>query len=170
MAYLVWITGLSGSGKTTIATEVYTRLKQKHPNIVHLDGDKFREILGNDKGHNIEHRLENARRISRMCLFLVSQDINVICSTISLFDEVHKHNRNNFSKYLEVFLHCDLNELERRDQKGLYSGSKIGKTDIVGVDLPYDKPHEAELSLVNNKPEDKIVNINKILQYLEEVT
>ena len=74
---LLWITGLSGSGKTTIGKEVYKKLKEKHANTVFLDGDAFREILGSDLGHNKTDRFNNALRIARMCKFLTNQNINL---------------------------------------------------------------------------------------------
>ena len=155
---LVWITGLAGSGKTTIGKEVYKKLKEKYKNIVFLDGDDFREILGDDLGHNLKDRFENAMRIHRMCKFLINQDINVVCATMSLYKEIHRLNRKNIKNYFEVFIECSMDELIRRDQKGLYSKAFRGEIkNVVGVDLPYDKPRNADLVIYNSKKG----NINK---------
>ena len=121
MSKLIWITGLSGSGKTSIGKEVYKKLKELHLNTVFLDGDCFREILGNDLAHTPMDRFENAKRIHRMCKFLVSQNINVVCATMSLYKQIHELNRSEVENYIEIFIECDIDELMRRDQKGLYS-------------------------------------------------
>lgn len=169
MAKLVWITGLSGSGKTTIGREVYNKLKSNNPNTVFLDGDSFREILGNDLGHTPSDRLENAKRISRMCSFLVSQEINVVCATMSLYKEVHDFNRKKIKNYIEVFIECNIDELIRRDQKGLYSKAVKGELEnVVGVNLPYDKPAQCELVIDNSEQNGLNEKVQKILNLIGE--
>lgn len=166
---LVWITGLSGSGKTTIGKEVYKHLKSIHINSIFLDGDDFREILGNDLGHNPESRLENAKRIHRMCKFLTSQDINVVCATMSLYKEIHELNRKEIKKYYEIFIDCDIDELIRRDQKGLYSKAlNQERDDVVGINLAYDKPHNCELIIENSEQKELDKKVKKILEVIEE--
>ncbi|MDD5052058.1 MAG: adenylyl-sulfate kinase [Sulfuricurvum sp.] len=167
---LIWITGLSGSGKTTIGNALYLKLKQKHTNVVFLDGDSFREILGNDLGHNPKDRLENAYRIHRMCKFLVSQNIHVVCATMSLYKEIHELNRSEMRNYLEIFIECEIDELIRRDQKGLYSQAIIGKqTDVVGVNLSFDKPQNSELTIDNTQQNALQEKVQKILDLLGEL-
>jgi adenylylsulfate kinase-like enzyme len=90
MARLIWITGLAGSGKTTLAKEVYNQLKKAYPNVVLIDGDHLREIFGGSTGYTSEERLENAKRLSRLCHFLVNENIHVVCATMSLFKEIHE--------------------------------------------------------------------------------
>jgi adenylyl-sulfate kinase len=168
MAKLIWITGLSGSGKTTIGKEVYKKLKQDISNVVFLDGDTFRDVLGNDLGHTPKDRLENAKRIHRMCKFLISQDINVVCATVSLYKEIHKANRDAIKNYIEIFIDCNIDELIRRDQKGLYSKALRGEIKhINGIDLPYDKPINCELIIDNseqNKLDEKVEKILKLVK------
>ena len=167
MAKLIWITGLSGSGKTTIGQELYKNLKKTSVNTIFLDGDSFREILGNDLGHTPKDRLENAKRISRMCKFMISQNINVVCATMSLYKEVHEFNRNEIENYFEVFIDCDIEELIRRDQKGLYSKAMNDQIkNIVGIDLPYDKPIKCELIINNNKKEKVQEKVQEILNLI----
>ena len=101
---LIWITGLSGAGKTTIATAVFKKLKEKKANSVFLDGDIIRDVLNNDLSHNPKDRLKNAYRISKLCEFLTSQNIHVVCSTMSLFKEIHQMNRKNIANYYEIFV------------------------------------------------------------------
>lgn len=165
MAKLIWITGLSGSGKTTIGKKVYDKIKSNHLNTVFMDGDSFRKILGDDLGHDPDGRIKNARRISAMCKFLVDQDINVICATMSLYKEIHVFNRNNIEDYIEIFIECAIEELVKRDQKNLYSRALKGEVNnVVGVDLPYDKPENADLVLNNNMFEDIDRNTEIILK------
>lgn len=168
-AKLLWLTGLAGSGKTTIGKKVYKLIKEKEENTVFLDGDSFREIIGSEvTGHSLKDRLINAYRIARMCKFLIEQDINVVCSTMSLFKEIHDFNRSHIKNYYEVFLEVDFNELVSRDQKGLYSKAIKGETkDVVGVDLPYDKPENPTLIINNTNKEHLQANIEAILKLLE---
>jgi adenylylsulfate kinase-like enzyme len=155
LAKLIWITGLSGSGKTTIGREVYERLKSLHVNTIFLDGDSFREIMGNDLGHTPQDRFKIATRIHKMCKFLVLQNINVVCATMSLFKEIHELNREEIEDYYEIFIECSMEELIKRDQKGLYSEAIAGKRDdVVGVNLPFDKPKNCNLIIDNSEKVD----------------
>ena len=168
MGKLIWITGLSGAGKTTIGSEVFKLLKSKYNNTVFLDGDVIRDILGNDLGHDIEDRKKNAIRISKMCEFLTKQNINVVCSTMSLFKEIHDLNKLNIKYYYEIYIDVNIEELVKRDSKGLYAKALKGEIkDVIGIDLPYDKP-ENPCMVINNVDleisiEQKALNIiNKV--------
>jgi cytidine diphosphoramidate kinase len=161
---LLWITGLSGAGKTTIGGEVYNILKKKYLNTVFLDGDIVREVLGNDLGHHIKDRKKNAMRMSKMCEFLINQNINVVCSTMSLFKEVHELNRRIISQYYEIFIDVNMDELVKRDSKGLYVKAKNGEIkNVIGIDLPYDRPKNPFMIIDNTTLEisinDKAVDI-----------
>lgn len=166
---LIWITGLAGSGKTTIGKEVYNRLKEKKSNTVFLDGDSFREILGNDLVYSSNDRLENAKRIHRMCKFLLSQDIIVVCATMSLYKEIHQLNRENNDSYYEIFIDCEIDELIRRDQKGLYSEALSGKrSDVVGINLSYDEPINCSLRIDNTKMDNLDKKVDKIFHLINK--
>lgn len=168
-AFLIWITGLSGSGKTILGKKVYEELKKKYKNIIFLDGDDFREILGNDLSHSQKDRLENAKRIHKMCKFLVSQNINVICATMSLYSEIHELNRKEIKNYFEVFIKCNIQELIKRNQKELYSEALEGKrNDVVGINLSYDKPQNCELIIENSEKNNLEQKVKKVLKLVEE--
>jgi len=158
-----WITGLSGAGKTTIACVLYQKLRQLKPNVVYLDGDTLRAVFGNDKGHSPEDRRSLALSYSRLCKMLAEQGIEVVCATISLFREVHEQNRQGIENYIEVSVDCELEELQRRDQKGLYSKAARGEIrNVMGVDLPYEKPESPDLIIDNTEPgslEEKVAKI-----------
>ena len=98
---LYWITGLSGSGKTTIAEVLYKHIKLKYTNTIFLDGDILREVLGcKDTSYEKESRKKLAMQYSRLSKLFTDQGINVIFATISMFDEVRVWNRGNISKYI----------------------------------------------------------------------
>lgn len=148
---VIWLNGLAGAGKTSFASKLYTRLKQDFNNVVLLDGDVFRGIFGESKDFSLAGRLKVARKISALCSFLASNEIYVVCATISLFDEIYALNRQNIKNYFEVFVKCEMQELIRRDQKGLYSGALKGEIkNVMGVDLAFNEPR-AHFVLENNE-------------------
>jgi len=147
---VVWLIGLAGAGKTTVAREVFARLRQRKPNVVLLDGDDVRTIMGDDLGHSLEDRHRNAWRICRLCRYLDTQGIDVVCAILSIFGETQDWNRENLSRYFEVYIEVPLEVLRARDPKGLYSGALAGRIkNVVGIDLPFTPPHQADL-VVNN--------------------
>lgn len=167
MAKLIWITGLAGSGKTTIGKEVFREMKRDNPATVFVDGDNFREVMGGSSGHTREERFAVAFQIARFCKFLVEQNIDVVCATISLFKEIHEFNRENFPDYFEIFIDCDREELVKRDQKGIYTKAFKGEIkNVVGIDIDFDKPMGCHLEITNNKIEDVNSNVNRILSLL----
>lgn len=167
MSFLLWITGLAGSGKTTIAKKVFYKLRTKFPAIVFLDGDDFRAIMQDELGFDLKDRKRNAWRIARLCGFLTSQGVSVVCSTVSLYKEIHSYNRKINNKYYEVYIDADMQELLKRDKKGLYSGVIQGRTkNVTGVDLPFDKPSSA-IVFKNNRPTEINLNVKKILNLIK---
>ena len=145
---IVWIIGLSGAGKTTIAKRVVEELKKDHPNSVLVDGDVLREIWGDSPGHTVEGRRINPYRISHLCRSLDSQDVHAVAAVVSIFPEWQKWNRENFSDYFEVFLNVPLEVAEKRDVKGLYSSARSGQQkNVVGIDIPFVHPPNPDLIL-----------------------
>jgi len=145
-----WITGLSGSGKSTLASEVVSQLRESSNLVVMLDGDELREVFGavaaNAQNHGREGRLALAMQYSHLCRVLAGQGMVVVIATISLFKEVHEWNRSNLPGYFEVYLKTPLDELRRRDPKGIYRRFDAGElTNVAGLDLPIDEPYAADL-------------------------
>lgn len=145
-----WITGLAGSGKTTIGRALYHTLKKQMPAIVFLDGDELREVFDNDLGYAREERLKVAMRYSKLCNLLSVQGITVVCCTISMFHSIRQWNRQNIPDYCEVYIKVSQETLVRRNQKGLFSNYSQGKIkNIIGLDLEAELPAEPDLVIEN---------------------
>lgn len=148
---LYWVTGLSGAGKTTIGTLLYKHLKEQYPNTVIFDGDMLRQAFGNDLGYSREDRFACAMRYARLCKLLVDQGIFVVCCTISMFDEVRNWNRENIENYTEIYVEVPMEVLQKRNQKGLYSGVKSGDAaQVVGMDLELELPKKPDIIIRND--------------------
>ena len=142
---VIWITGLSGSGKSTLAREVVNNLREKGKPVILLDGDELGGVFGaenqNDKNHTYEGRLALSKQYSHLCKLISSQGVMVVIATISLFHGIHVWNRKNLSDYYEVYLKVPIEELRKRDPKGIYKSFDEGKLkNVAGIDLKIDEP------------------------------
>lgn len=146
-----WITGLSGAGKTTIASLLYKDLICKKEGIVLLDGDELRKTVAGDLGYTYEERLEAAMRYARLSAMLAKQGITVIIGTISMFDKVRDWNRENIPSYCEVYLEVPIEVLQSRNQKSLYSDVKKGDVkNVVGMDMTIEEPKCPDIVIRND--------------------
>lgn len=146
-----WITGLSGAGKTTIGNRLYYELKQKADNVVLLDGDILKQIVGGELGYSENDRRKRAYRYAKICKMLADQDIIVICCTIAMYDEVREWNRKNNKAYVEVYLDVPMEVLVERNQKGLYSRYREGEVaNIAGIDVKVEFPRSPDLIIKND--------------------
>ena len=167
---VVWIIGLSGAGKTTLASKIVTEVQKETSNVVLVDGDVIRDIFGNDLGHTMADRRKNADRICQLCKFLEDQGINVVCAILSLFPESRLWNRNNLKNYYEVFIDSPVNELVARDSKGIYSRYKRGEiSDVAGMDIDFPRPENADLIINNTESSDNLLSfaptvVDKIME------
>lgn len=166
-----WITGLSGSGKTTISERLVTLIKKINQPTVLLDGDVLREITGNQFGYNREDRLKAAMFYSRLCHTLAEQGINVICATISLFHEIHEYNRKKIKNYIEVFVDVPIETIQQRDPKKIYAaGKKQGNSNIVGIDINAELPIKPDIRITNHQETTPDVAAKLILNfYLDNI-
>ncbi len=151
---VLWITGLAGAGKTTIGKRLYELMKQNNRNVVFLDGDLLREVLGNSDNYTLSEREKLAFIYSRLCKMLSDQGLDVICCTISMFPSVWDWNRKNIKSYKKVYLKTSLDILKKRDQKGLYSKAESGTChNVLGVDVDYTEPISPDIVIVNDGDE-----------------
>lgn len=148
---VVWIIGLSGTGKTTLASHVVERIRQLNGKVVLLDGDIIRTLFGNDVDHTIEGRRRNAERLSALSKFLADQGIHVVAAVLSIFPEWQRWNRDNIPDYSEVYIKASMQTLLRRDIKNLYARASRGEiVNVVGVDIPFPEPENPELVIEND--------------------
>lgn len=145
---VIWITGLSGAGKSTLAEVLVEQMRARNFSVVMLDGDELREVFGSasidGQKHQRDERLKLASQYGRLCRVIARQGLTVVIATISLFEEVHTWNRRNLPGYFDVYLKVPLEELRRRDPKGLYRRFDAGEiSHMAGLDLPVDEPEAA---------------------------
>ena len=149
---VIWITGLSGSGKTTIAEALCSRFKERGLSPIILDGDILREIFNqtdkNNSSYDRTERIKLSRKYGLLCKNLSSQGFTVIIATVSMFDEVYAWNRKNLPNYFEVYLDVPLQELLKRDPKDIYKRFTAGAiSNVAGFDLSVDQPKDAHLTI-----------------------
>lgn len=154
---ILWLVGMSGAGKTAIGRELCALWKQDKPNTVLVDGDEMRAVfMQNDQpdAHTIAGRRRNAERVTEVCNWLDRQDMNVVCCILSIFPEMRQLNRERFSGYREIYVRVPQEELERRDNKGLYAAVRRGEiTDVVGFDIAFPEPTDMDLVIDNFGPD-----------------
>lgn len=146
---LFWITGLSGAGKTTVGTKLYDYLKQKDNGVILFDGDELRAVY-QSTDYSDEGRKRIGQTTNRLCKLLTDQGLDVICCMVGMNEENRSWNRNNIDNYYEVYLKVDIDELIRRDQRGLYSKALKGEVNnLPGINMDFDEPKNADL-VINN--------------------
>ena len=156
---IIWFTGLSGAGKSTVADLLEQKLNKLKKHTFLLDGDNLRHSLNSDLGFSNEDRDENIRRIGHLGALMVDAGLIVIASFISPFKKQRENTRNLFEKkeFIEVFLDTPIGICEKRDPKGLYKKARSGLIkDFTGIDSAYEKPEDPEIILDGSQktPED----------------
>ncbi|SEQ38333.1 adenylyl-sulfate kinase [Neolewinella agarilytica] len=149
-AGVIWLTGLSGSGKSTIAAAVERELFEAGHFVVLLDGDNVRTGLCGDLGFSIEDRQENIRRIAETAKLFAAAGAQVLCSFVSPTRAIRAMARDIISQedFLEVFVNTPLAVCEARDVKGLYAKARAGEIkNFTGIDSPYEAPENPFLDL-----------------------
>jgi len=147
---ILWFTGLSGSGKSTIACALEKELHHLATNTYTLDGDNIRYGLNNDLGFTDEDRKENIRRIGEVSKLFVDAGVIVLSSFISPFNEDRDFVRNLVKKdeFIEIYVKCPLEVCEQRDPKGLYLKARNGEIKyFTGIDSPYEEPVKPEITI-----------------------
>lgn len=166
----VWLTGLSGSGKSTVAVELERRLVAAGRAAYLLDGDNLRHGLNGDLGFSAADRDENVRRVAHVARLLADAGLVAIAPLISPYraarDQARAIHEAAGIRFLEVFVDTPLAECERRDPKGLYARARAGElTGMTGIDDPYEPPHHPELRLTpaDGSPADQAARVLELL-------
>jgi adenylylsulfate kinase len=142
----IWFTGLSSSGKTTLAQALYERLRTRGYRVEMLDGDAVRRHLSKGLGFSREDRDENIRRIGFVAQLLTRNGVIVLVSAISPYRAVRDEVRRSIGNFIEVFVNAPLEVCEQRDAKGLYRKARAGLIQgFTGIDDPYEPPLAAEV-------------------------
>jgi bifunctional enzyme CysN/CysC len=167
---VIWFTGLSGSGKSTIAKRLEKRLHDLGNHTYVLDGDNVRHGLNQDLGFTDTDRVENIRRIGEVAKLFADAGLIVMCAFISPFRAERRMVRELLKddEFVEVYVDASIVECQRRDPKGLYAKALAGKVkNFTGIDSPYESPERAEIHLTTENVSPDVL-VDQILGYLRE--
>lgn len=169
-SFLIWFTGLSGSGKSTIANVVEQKLFQQGIKTYTLDGDNIRKGINNDLTFSPEDRTENIRRIAETANLMVDAGLVVLAAFVSPY----KKDRENIKSivkdvnFVEVYINTSIEECERRDVKGLYKKARAGEIkNMTGISAPYEAPENPDIEILteNENVEDAS---NRIVDFINQ--
>jgi len=165
---VIWFTGLSGSGKSTIARAVEKKLYEKKILCYVLDGDNIRHGLNSDLDFSAQHREENIRRIAEVAKLFYDAGLYVLVSFISPYNKDRAFARSLIGQdFVEVFVDCPLDECEKRDSKGMYKKARTGEIkDFTGIDDSYEEPKTPEI-VIDSKQLDVSGCAQKVLSFLQ---
>lgn len=167
--FVVWLTGLPGSGKTTIAQKLLHELRARNLKVEVFDGDEVRRNLSKGLGFSKEDRDTHNKRIIYVCSLLTRNGVSAIVSLISPYRSTRRYARENLPNFVEVYLKCSIRECIRRDPKGLYKRALAGEiTNMTGIQDPYEEPSNPELVL-NTEHNSSRGNAAKAIKKLEEL-
>ena len=164
----IWMSGLSGSGKSTIANVLETKLFEMGYHTYIMDGDNTRLGLNKNLGFSDDDRIENLRRVAEVCKLMNDAGLIVICSFISPFESNRKLSKEIIGEtFLDVFVDAKLETCETRDPKGLYKKARAGEIkDFTGISSPFEVPQHA-IHIENNVEEDIERNVDFLIQCLK---
>ena len=169
---VIWISGMPGTGKSTLAKYYYHQNKKKLRNLILIDGDAFRKSMNNDLGYTLRDRKKNALRLIKFAKYFSDQNVNVVISANLVFQKYRNWCKKNIPYFLEVYINSKLELLTKRNTKKIFY--KL-KKNVLGQDIKVKKPNKPHLIIENNfskkeflssiKLIDKIINKKKIKIY-----
>lgn len=167
-SFLLWFTGLSGSGKSTIANLVEQELHKLNINTYTLDGDNVRKGINNDLTFSPQDRTENIRRIAEVANLMIDAGLVVLAAFVSPY----KKDRENIKSivkdvnFVEIYIDASIEECERRDVKGLYKKARAGEIkNMTGISAPYEVPLQPDI-VVRTENEDAAEAAKRIIEYI----
>jgi len=155
---VIWIIGLSGSGKTFFSKKIYEKIKNKNKTIL-IDGDEVRKYITYDLKHSLKDRRKNSLIISNLCKFLETKGFLVICSILSIFKDHQKRNRKLYKNYFQIYIKSKLDILKKRNNKKIYS-----KRNVVGKDIKFPEPFRSDLIIENNHDKSYKKELTRIIK------
>ncbi|MFO8234364.1 MAG: adenylyl-sulfate kinase [Bacteroidales bacterium] len=167
---VVWMTGLSGCGKSTIATDLQKKLFEMNCNVFVLDGDNVRHGLNSNLGFSPEDREENIRRIGEVAHLFAESGTITITSFISPYkkDRANARKLNEPEDFIEIYVKAPLSVCEKRDPKGLYKKARQGIIpEFTGISAPYEEPENPEILIETDKMSVE-ESVDKIIHYMQE--
>src|SRR5690606_8025026 len=166
--FVVWMTGLSGAGKTTIAHVLVDELKARGLKVERLDGDVVRQSLTRDLGFSKEDRDKNIERVTFVAKLLARNGVIVLSSFISPYKATRDYSRHEIGEFLEVYVKASMETLLQRDVKGLYKKAMAGEIqNFTGVNDPYEEPEAPDL-ICDTDVETVEESTAKVIKLLEE--
>ena len=169
---VVWLTGISGAGKTTVADAMAGKLSRSLPELVLVDGNVIRDLFGASLGFHEEARVEQIGRIQRIAKFLAEQGQCVVVSALYSNPDLMRWNRDNLPGYFEVLIDASLELVRIRDPRGIYAKAAVGEMPhVVGLDVPWHKPEMPDMVLdpvTGDSPENMADQIISALPRLSE--
>ena len=169
-SFLIWFTGLSGSGKSTIANALECMLVKKNISSYVLDGDNVRDGINNDLSFTPNDRSENIRRIAEISNLFIDAGVVTIACFISplITDRETVKNIVGKDNFIEIFINTSLKECENRDVKGLYARARSGEIkNMTGISAPYENPKEPDLE-ISTESEKIIYSVHRIFELIEK--
>ena len=162
---VIWIVGMSGSGKSYLAKRLKKKITILSNKIKWIDGDKFREKYSKDLGYSLKDRKINSRRIQKHCLKYFKKGYIVICSILSIFPSHQKKNAKIFkNKYFQIYIKASVGKLKKRNNKKIYSKKK----QVVGKNIIFPKPYKSDLVIKNNFNKTFLKNLRPIVNKIYE--
>ena len=166
---MVWLTGLSGAGKSTITDALAPELRAFGRKVEVLDGDETRKRLSKELGFSKNDRDIHVRRLGYLARLLTQNDIAVVVAAISPYREARELNRREIGRFVEVYCKCPLSVAEGRDAKGLYKKARTGEIHgFTGIDDPYEEPVNPEV-IVHTDIETVQQSLEKIWSALQQL-